>query len=105
MNNAPRLDTAILTDLSKELHERIAKTIYSMTGIVDHPLDKFQVSLGALASAMAINAGFMSASCGHKFNPYDVAAAIIEMLRTAQTPEQRREMEAALQGLLRSKKP
>ena len=102
MSDAERVPNVILRDLNREMHERISKSIYAMTGIVDHPLDKFQVAVGALSSAIGISAGFMSGAVGHRFDPYDVAVSLIEMLRDAQTTEQRKAMEEKLRNMMRA---
>lgn len=102
---AERLPIEIITDLNRELFERIGKTIYSMTGIVDDPFDKFQIAIGAVAASVAISAGFFSAANRHQFDPYDVALALVETLRAAKTPEQRRAMEQVVIGMLRDRKP
>ncbi len=100
-----RLPAEIITDLNRELFERIGTTIYSMTGIVDDPFDKFQIAIAAVAASIAISAGFFSAANRHKFDPYDVALALVETLRSAQTPEQRFAMEETLLRMLRDRKP
>jgi hypothetical protein len=103
MSDSDRMPLHVITDLNRELFERISKTTYSMTGIVDNPFDKFQIAIGGVAASIAISAGFFSAAHLHKFDPYDLALALIETLRAAQTPQQRLEMEQSLINMLRKR--
>lgn len=80
---AGRLPLAITTDLSREINDRVRKSMYAVTDIVDHPLDRFEIAVGGLTVAIAIAGGFFSAAAGHKLDPIDVGIALLEQMRAA----------------------
>jgi hypothetical protein len=80
-----RLPLSVTTDLSRELGDRVRKSTYAMTDIVDDHLDRFEITTGGLSLAIAMSAGFLSAAAGRKFDPIDVGIALLEEMRAART--------------------
>lgn len=80
-----RLPISITTDLSRELGDRVRKSMYAVTDIVDDHLDRFEIATGGLSVAIGMSAGFLSAAAGKKFDPIDVGIALLEEMRASRT--------------------
>jgi hypothetical protein len=54
----------IIIDLCRDLHDRVVDQIKMKISIVDHPKDKFRVSLGALSATLGSISGAFAAAYG-----------------------------------------
>ncbi|MCK1536859.1 MULTISPECIES: hypothetical protein [unclassified Bradyrhizobium] len=58
------LPTSIILDITRDLNDRVHDQIMMKIAIVDHPKDKFRISLGALSASLGGIAGIFAAAYG-----------------------------------------